>query len=146
MQLTRAADFGVRAMVHLASLEPGTRVPLGALSAAADVSPAFLSKVLQRLVRAGYVSSRRGRTGGFALVPREISLTLLDIISALDGLPPLNDCLKTEDACLRRTWCGVYPVWQQAQAQLRALMAAASLDSLVRDTAARRAALGLGPL
>jgi Rrf2 family protein len=130
-------------MVHLASLDPGTRVSLTELAEAAEVSPSFLSKVLQQLVRSGLVSSHRGKRGGFSLVLRETSPSLLDIITALDGLPPLNDCLKTEDACHRRAWCGVHLVWLDAQRQLHGVLAAASLDSLVRMTAVRRAAMGM---
>jgi Rrf2 family iron-sulfur cluster assembly transcriptional regulator len=143
MQLTRAADYGVRVMVHLASLSPGTRLNLAELADASDVSPSFLSKVLQQLVKAKFVTSSRGKGGGFALVFRETPPSLLDIITALDGLPPLNDCLKADDGCERRTWCGAHLVWIEAQRQLHAVLASASLDSLVTMTAVRRAATGM---
>lgn len=58
MQLTRAADYGVRVMMDLANAVPGSRSSLTDLADAVEVSPAFLSKVLQRLVRAGLVASR----------------------------------------------------------------------------------------
>ena len=89
------------------------------------------------------VTSHRGKHGGFCLVPREPSPTLLDIITALDGLPPLNDCLQDRIPCHRRTWCGAHLVWLEAQRQLCAVLASASLDSLVHSTAERRAALTL---
>jgi Rrf2 family protein len=143
MQLTRAADYGVRVMVHLASCPQGARVSLADLAEAAEASPSFLSKILQQLVRTGLVTSHRGKHGGFTLVARDPSPSLLDIITALDGLPPLNDCLRTDDACHRKTWCGVHLVWVEAQQKLRAVLAAASLESLVQSTASRRAALGL---
>ena len=143
MQLTRAADYGVRVMVHLASLAPGTRVSLADLADAAEASPSFLSKVLQQLVKGKFVVSTRGKGGGFALVFKETSPSLLDIITALDGLPPLNDCLKVEDACARRTWCSAHQVWIEAQRQLNAVLAAASLESLVTMTAVKRPETGL---
>jgi Rrf2 family protein len=130
-------------MVHLASCQEGTRLSLAQLADAAEASPSFLSKILQQLVKSGMVTSHRGKYGGFSLAPRETSPSLLDIITALDGLPPLNDCLKTDDACHRRTWCGVHLVWLEAQQKLRAVLAAASLDSLVRSTGERRTALGM---
>ena len=53
MQLTRAADYAVRVMIHLASLPPGARVSRSELSAAAECPEQFLCKVLQNLTRAG---------------------------------------------------------------------------------------------
>ena len=135
MQLTRAADYGVRVMIHMAGLDTGARVRLAGLAHAADASPAFLSKVMQQLVRAGLVSSHRGKCGGFSLLKRETSL--LEIISALNGVPPLNDCLRTDDPCRRRAWCGAHVVWLEAQRQLCAVLASATLDSLARTTVPR---------
>ena len=47
MHLTRAADYAVRVMIHLATLPPGTRVNRDSLAAASEVCTHFLSKVLQ---------------------------------------------------------------------------------------------------
>jgi Rrf2 family protein len=93
MQLTRAADYGVRVMVHLASTDPHVRESLTELADAADVSPAFLSKVLQRLVRSKLITSRRGKKGGFELLPAGRAASLFEILQALDGVPDLNVCL-----------------------------------------------------
>ena len=49
MQLTRAADYAVRVMIHLAGLPPGTRVSRSELSTAAECPEQFLCKVLQNL-------------------------------------------------------------------------------------------------
>ena len=52
MQLTRAADYGVRVMIHLAGLPQDGRVSLPALAEATGAPESFLSKVLQALARA----------------------------------------------------------------------------------------------
>ena len=67
MQLTRAADYAVRVMIHLAKLPDGTRVNRDGLAEAADVPTHFLSKVLQILVRARLIAAHRGTSGGFSL-------------------------------------------------------------------------------
>ena len=119
MHLTRAADYGVRVLIHLADVESNTRASLTDLAKVAEVTPAFLSKVLQRLVQAGLVASKRGKRGGFELLPGGRSATLLDILLALDGVPELNICLgarqlspqrpgarRTRSGRRRRTGCG----------------------------------------
>lgn len=140
MQLTRAADYGVRVMIHLAAAPTGGRSSLTELAAAAEVSPAFLSKVLQRLVRGGLVASRRGKHGGFELLERGRSASLLEILSALDGVPELNACLLS-GTCHRSPWCAAHVVWQEAQTRMRDVLSSSTLQQLVADSLAKRAEL-----
>ena len=133
MQLTRAADYGVRVMIHLANGIPGTRSSLTDLAGEAEVSPAFLSKVLQRLVRAGLVASRRGKRGGFELLERGRQASLMDILAALDGVPELNACLL-EGGCHRSRWCAAHGVWAEAQEKMREVLVGATLQRLARDS------------
>ncbi len=138
MQLTRAADYGVRALVHLADSEPQTRSSLTDLARAANVTPAFLSKVLQRLVQAGLVASKRGKRGGFELLPCARTATLLEILLALDGVPELNICLGP-DGCQRSSWCAAHPIWQEAQDKMRQVLSSVTLDQLAARSRERRA-------
>jgi Rrf2 family protein len=140
MQLTRAADYGVRVMIHLAAAPTGGRSSLTELAEAAEVSPAFLSKVLQRLVRGGLVASRRGKHGGFELLERGRSASLLEILSALDGVPELNACLLS-GSCHRSPWCAAHVVWQEAQTRMRDVLSSSTLQQLVADSLAKRAEL-----
>jgi Rrf2 family protein len=135
--MTRAADYAVRAIVHLASLPDRSRASLGELATGVDVSPAFLSKVLQRLVRAGLIRSRRGKCGGFELSRDIASVSLLDVLHALDSVPTLNACLAPR-GCARSATCGAHVVWLEAQGRLRDVLAGASLARIARLSRARR--------
>src|SRR5579884_1357787 len=92
MQLTRAADYGVRAMVYLASRPADTRASVTELAKAADAPQAFLTKVLQRLAVAGLIVSHRGPAGGFQLKTVPSGISLLDVIEAIEGPVQLNLC------------------------------------------------------
>jgi Rrf2 family protein len=140
MQLTRAADYAVRVMVHLAGLPEGTRVSRGDLSIAADCPEQFLAKVLQSLTRAGLVVSHRGNTGGFELDEQRRSASILEVIEAIEGPIRLNLCLTSDHACNRQGWCPAHTVWGDAQEAMIAVLRAANIDVL-----ARRAALARGP-
>jgi Rrf2 family protein len=143
MQLTRAADYGVRVMIQLARAGVDARMSLPELADAADVSPAFLSKVLQRLVHAKLIISRRGKKGGFELLEAGWAASLLDILHAIDGVPELNLCLLP-GGCNRSERCAVHPVWRVAQERLRETLAAATLQQLVAETRARQDAAAAG--
>ena len=140
MQLTRAADYAVRVMVHLAGLPPTARVSRGDLSIAADCPEQFLAKVLQSLTRAGLVVSHRGNTGGFELDEFHRSASILEIIEAIEGPIRLNLCLTNDHACTRQGWCPAHCVWGDAQDAMVAVLRAARIDTL-----ARRAALSRQP-
>jgi len=128
-------------MVHLASLPPGARAGIAELAKAAEVSTAFLTKVLKRLADAGLIVSYRGPSGGFSLAAPAGDVSLLDVIEAVEGPIRLNLCTGVRStsgaACHRQSWCAVSPVWMHAQARLRQVLVEASLESLARDSARR---------
>jgi len=130
MQLTRAADYGIRAMVHLASLPEGTRAQLPNISAATDAPPPFLSKVLQALTRAHMVTSSRGASGGFQALASGRKASLRQLIEAIDGPISLNACVLAGDNCQRKAHCPVHPVWLRAQQAMMAILTATTIAEL----------------
>lgn len=130
MQLTRGADYGVRAMVHLAGLARHRRCSLSVLTHGVAAPECFLSKVLQALVRAGLVASHRGQGGGFELTPAGRSASVLQVVEAVDGPLHLNLCLDPARSCPRQSWCPVHPVWERAQRAMLAELDAALIQDL----------------
>jgi len=130
MQITRASDYAVRVMIHLAGLPHGSTVRQSVLSRATDVSGHFLSKVLQKLVRSRLIRSQRGSGGGFSLAVPATSLSLLAIVEAIEGPLRLNQCLMQGPSCERKSWCPAHQVWVEAQAAIVKVLEAASVASL----------------
>ena len=145
MQLTRAADYAIRVMIHLAGLPPGARVSRGDLASAAECPDEFLSKVLQSLTRAGLVTSHRGNTGGFELPRGRRSASVLDVVEAIEGPLRLNLCLSPDHSCARRDWCPGHGVWADAQKALGAVLQAATISALAEKVAAERNGNGGAP-
>ncbi len=141
MQLTRAADYAVRALIHLAGLERGARASLEDLAKSAEVPEHFMSKVLQALTRSGLIHSFRGSNGGFELALPADEITMLRAVEAIDGPIELNLCLMAGDPCGRATWCAAHQVWLKAQAAMVAILKDATIGRLAQESAARRAAL-----
>jgi len=140
MQLTRAADYGIRAMVHLAGLPADSRCSISELARITEVPDAFLTKVMQRLAAAGLIVSHRGPTGGFQLNASPAGISLLHVVEAIEGPIQLNLCTGIctgAPSCNRESWCAVHVVWQQAQAKLREMLGAAFLDALAQESSQR---------
>lgn len=138
MMLTRAADYAVRVMIHLAGLPTGTRASRTDLAAASDVPNPFLSKVLQSLTRGGLVISYRGNTGGFELSALHRNVTVLDIVEVVEGPVALNVCLISDCACTRQSWCPAHGVWADAQRALTDVLRSVSIEDLAKQAAALR--------
>ena len=142
MQLTRAADYAVRVMVHLAGLPPETRASRAELAIAAECPEQFLCKVLQNLTRAGLVVSHRGNTGGFELEDLHRTASVLEVVEAVEGPIRLNACLVNDRACTRQGWCPAHGVWADAQAALDKVLREATIEGLAQKAAqARRPAV-----
>jgi Rrf2 family protein len=137
MQLTRAADYAVRVMIHLAGLPPGMRASRGELARAAECPEQFLSKVLQSLTRAGLVISHRGNTGGFELPEAHRGATMLNVVQAIEGPVRLNLCLTSDRTCSRQEWCPAHDVWAEAQKAMLGVLQSVSIDNLAAKLAAK---------
>jgi Rrf2 family protein len=131
MQLTRAADYAVRVMIHLASQPEGTVISKTLLARAAEAPESFLSKILQSLARAGLIQARRGVVGGFSLLPRGAQASLLDVVEAMDGPIALNVCLTSGASCHRQPECAVHKVWLRAQSAMSSVLAEAKIVEMV---------------
>jgi Rrf2 family protein len=133
MQLTRAADYAVRVMIHMAGLPAGTRASRAHLAEAAECPEQFLSKVLQSLTRTGLMISHRGNTGGFELPSGSANASILDIVEAVEGPMRLNACVTSEQACARQTWCPSHMVWARAQEAMVSVLQNTSITELAQQ-------------
>lgn len=133
MQLTRAADYAVRVMIHLAASPAEQRILLPDLAAATEAPESFLSKVLQALARAGLIDSKRGQTGGFQISARGLDASMRDVIEAIDGPICLNVCLISGRSCHRKAQCPAHPVWEQAQMAMLDVLAHAKIADMAAE-------------
>lgn len=135
MMLTRAADYAVRVMIHLAGLPPGARATRADLAAAANGPSQFLSKVLQGLTRRGLVISHRGHAGGFELAAVHRSASVLEIVEAIEGPLLLNLCVKSDQECPEQSSCPSSGVWVEAQRAMTGALRGVSIGDLASKAA-----------
>jgi Rrf2 family protein len=128
MQITRTADYGVRLMTKLAGATAGSRMTVADLARDSGASPAYTAKILQRLVAARLLVSRRGFDGGFELARPAAQISMLDVVSALDGPVYLNECVPGGPGCERSDTCSARDVWLRAQAAVAAVLSEHTFD------------------
>lgn len=130
MRITAKVDYGVRAAVELAAAEKPP-VKGEALAERQGIPPKFLENILADLRRAGLVSSQRGSEGGYWLAVAPDSVTVADIIRAVEG--PLADVHGTppERVDYPGAAIGLRKVWVATRAALRTVLERVSIADIV---------------
>ena len=118
MQITRQADYAVRAMVYLAQLGPERRASTSQIAQDKQIPPSFLAKIVSQLSVAGLLQTSRGARGGVSLAKPAAEISLLDVVEAIDGPILLNDCVGDNSNCAFGSDCPMRPVWCDAQKEL----------------------------
>ena len=131
LRLTRAADYAVRAMMHIGSLPEDSVALKDDIADAQHIPPSFMAKILRQLVKTGLLRSARGVNGGFALARDPGKISLLDIVEGIEGPIHLNDCTPDLDNCALSHDCPVSTVWLEVQNQMTALLRATTLEALL---------------
>jgi len=99
LPMSEATALGLHAAA-LAAQSSGA-VQMSAVAERLSASRAHLSKVLQALVRAGIMRSKRGPSGGYELARRADEIRLLDIFEALEGPIRSDGCIFERPVCDR---------------------------------------------
>jgi len=131
--ITRATEYAVRAIIFLAQQPKGGIVLKKDICRTQEVTPAFLTKIFQPLIKAGIVSSQRGVGGGFLLAKDASEITMLDIFEAEEGKLKLNHCLVDADFCQRDAYCSAHEVWYNAQREMAKVLKQYSIADLVQQ-------------
>jgi Rrf2 family iron-sulfur cluster assembly transcriptional regulator len=109
----------------------------------AGVPAPYLGKIVQNLVRAGILNSRRGRRGGISLARPSASISLLEISEAVDGADYLEGCLLGLESCSDQRACPTHAFWKKTRGGIRRTLKGISLAEVAqfqreRASAARR--------
>ncbi|MEA1961885.1 MAG: Rrf2 family transcriptional regulator [Bacillota bacterium] len=134
MQITRQTEYAIRTILELARSETGELLSTRVISERQDIPEDFLKKTIQLLNYAGLVSTQRGVQGGVRLAKDPHEITLVDIITAIEGPIAINVCLAPDFQCPNRETCVISPLLARAQH--------AFLQELRKETLADLAAKG----
>ncbi len=93
MELTRKGEYAIRGMIYLAQQPPGKVSLISEIALACDVPQTFLAKIFQSFAKIGIINSSRGTGGGFVLGRPAASITLRQVVEAVEGPIVPNRCL-----------------------------------------------------
>lgn len=132
--ISQTAEYALRAIVYLA-MNPGSAFTTQQISETTKVPAAYLSKVLQSLVKARLVKSQRGLGGGFVLTKIPEDISILEVLNAVDPIQRIRTCplgLKAHGTVL----CALHKRLDDATATIEMTFAQTTIaEILARPTA-----------
>jgi len=130
MRLTTRGRFAVTAMVDLALHGHDSPVTLASISTRRKISSSYLEQLLGKLRRQELVISVRGPGGGFSLAKPAESISVADIVQAVDENLDTTQCHGHQDCCDQHC-CITHDLWASLNAHIQAYLAGISLQDLV---------------
>lgn len=118
MQITRQADYAIRAVLYVARLSDNERAATSQIAKEQKIPPSFLAKIISQLSIAGLLQTSRGARGGVTLAKNPADISLLDVVEAIDGPIALNECVHDDGACNFSGDCPMRPIWCEVQNDL----------------------------
>lgn len=137
MQITRQADYALRAMLYLARHEQTRNEPNWKPATTSKIAQeklipsSFLAKIISQLSIARLVNTLRGASGGVMLARDPENISLLDVVEAIDGPITLCECTKDPFLCSFGSNCPLHEVWCETQNELVENLRSVSLAHLI---------------
>ena len=132
MKISRSTQYGLVAVGYIAQHDKAGPVMAQKVSKGYNIPLEYLLKILQQLVRANVLRSKRGPRGGFVLARRLEDIALLDIIEAVEG-PMVSDLHLAEQTDSEPFSLKMEDVCRKALARAREVYADARLSELLAD-------------
>ena len=131
MKVPMKVDYGVRALVELASHYGDRPVQTAEIATKQAIPEAYLDQLLTTLHKFGFIRSRRGPMGGHVLAkdPSEIDLGM--IMATLEGNTPVLDCLAEPDECVLSLNCAQREIWKSLDEVLQDRLSDTTVADLV---------------
>jgi Rrf2 family protein len=118
MQITKQADYALRAILYLSQIDGDQRASTSQIAEEQSIPPSFLAKIISQLSIAGLIHTSRGARGGVSLAKAPENISVLEVVEAIDGPIALNECTLHSDGCPFGTDCPLHSLWCEAQKDL----------------------------
>ncbi|GAC1342826.1 MAG: Rrf2 family transcriptional regulator [Candidatus Dormibacteria bacterium] len=138
MRVSSKAHYGLRMMTELAKGYGSGPRSLAEVARVESLPMAYLEQLAGALRRGGLLVSTRGASGGYALSRPPLQISVLDIVTVVEGEVAPVECVAHDyisGTCLREGDCASRPLWARLKASIDTVLSQTTLAELVTDTA-----------
>lgn len=133
LRITRLADYATLLATVLAAA-PEAVHSAAALAERTRLELATVSKVLKALAQAGLVEGHRGVNGGYRLARPASSITLFQLVEAIEGPVGMTDCSGAHSGCEHEPHCGLVPHWRRVNDIVSDALKQVTLAQMLRES------------
>jgi FeS assembly SUF system regulator len=126
--LSKLADYGVIIATHLAA-HSERQMTAAVLANETSLPRATVAKILKILAHAGIVAGARGAAGGYRLARDAGQISVVQVVSAIDGSVGVTQCTIHDD-CKRSAFCATRPHWHRINMAVSAALGAITLAEM----------------
>lgn len=137
MNVSTKSEYGLRALIYLASNDDRAAVPAREIAEVWNVPVKYLEQILKLLKDGGFVESQLGVGGGYRLSRPASLIVVGDVIRVLDGrLAPMG-CVSSidYDPCEFEEGCGLKVLWSRTRAAILGVLDQSTIADLCAPTA-----------
>lgn len=132
IRLSKFTDYGIVIMTHMAS-HPGRQHTAPEIAAESHLPLPMASKILKGLARAGLLTSHRGAKGGYGLARSAETISVAEVITALEGPIALTACIEQAPGeCDIEALCPARANWQRINDAIRGALAGITMAEMAR--------------
>ncbi len=134
MLITRASEYAILSLIVLS--KASTPMDSETLSSQLSISKSFLAKILQSLAKNEILKSYKGVNGGFVLLKDAKDITMLDIMSSVEGkAPTVFDCSPSLEDCPsdKASLCTIWPFLNKLQGKIDTFLSELTLQDLLEQ-------------
>lgn len=133
MKISTKGRYGLRVLLDIASHQDNGPVILRDIAERQNISEKYLWQVINPIKAAGFLNSVRGAKGGYVLAQGAEAITLLDVVTVLEGPIHVVDCVDDPKSCERSTACVTRDVWKRVEDAVKTTMAGITLKELIKN-------------
>ncbi len=135
--ISKRCTYSLQSLVYLTQEQSERYVPTRQISEALTIPASYLGKILSDLAGLEFVKTRKGPRGGAKLQANPTTLSVRDVVVAIDGPGLFDSCILGLPGCGRLTPCPMHSQWSGTRGTLESSFAALSIQELtglmVRD-------------
>jgi Rrf2 family cysteine metabolism transcriptional repressor len=131
MKLSTKCRYGTRAMIEIGRVYGAGSIKRKDISRIQEISSSYLENILITLKTHRLITTTRGAQGGFSLARSPVEISLLDIISALEGSIAPVECLEKSSLCHKSTGCAARKAWKKLHEAQKNVLSSITLQNLI---------------
>jgi len=130
----KETEYALRGLIYIQRQnQEGKRPGIIEIATEIDTPPSFTAKILQRMVRFGFLTSAKGKNGGYFFDPSRKELTLKEVVAAIEGDNIFTDCGFGLKNCDEKNPCPLHSAYDSIRSAIDRLLSEETIQSLAKN-------------